>query len=290
MREFTAVVDPAAGGSLGAAALVPLARLLRESGADVEVVYSHGLEHAGRLAAEAAARGRVVLGVGGTAGQVGGALAGSGAPLGIVPAGRGDDFARALGLPRDPADLARVLLHGRPRPVDAIEVSSSRHERATVLGSVYAGVDAVANRHADASRRLSGRASSYGALRAVAGWRATGCRVTVDGRVRERGGCTVVVANSPFHRFGRRIAPDAEVDDGLLDVVLVRDVPRPLFFTVMRELRDGRHLRRTEAEVLRGREVRIEADRPLPYAADGAVEGALPVAARVLPGALAVLR
>lgn len=292
MREFTAVVNPTAGGSRGAAALVPLARLLREGGAQVEVRYSHGLDHARLLSREAALHGRVVLGVGGDGmvGCVGGALAGSGALLGIVPAGRGNDFARALGLPSTAPELAEILLRGEPRKVDAIQVESAAQGRTAVLGSVYTGVDAMANQYANGSRLLRGSASYYlGALRAVLTWRAADYRVTVDGEVRERSGYTVVVANSAFYGFGRRVAPDAAVDDGLLDVVVIRDAPRPLFFTVMNELKDGSHVHRPEIEVLRGREVTVEADRPLPYGADGEVEGALPVTARVLPGALDIL-
>ena len=292
MRQFTAVVNPAAGGSRGAAALLPLARLLRQAGAEVETEYSRGLDHARALARQAAGNGRTVLAVGGDgmAGCVGGALAGTGAPFGLVPAGRGNDFARALGLPTEPGALAGLLLDGSPRPVDAIELRSALHDRTVVLGSVYAGVDAVANQYANDSRLLRGAASYYaGGLRAILGWRPAGYRITVDGAVHQRRGYTVVAANSRFYGFGRRIAPDALLDDGLLDVVIVNDAPKPLFFAVMNELKDGTHVRRRQVEVLRGREVRIEADREVPYGADGEVDAALPVTARVLPGALAVL-
>jgi YegS/Rv2252/BmrU family lipid kinase len=292
MRQFTAVVNPTAGAADGAAALLALARHLREAGADLRTEYSRSLAHARELAREAGRRGRIVLAVGGDgiAGGVGGALSGTGATLGIVPAGRGNDFARALGLPRDPADLARILLHAEPRRVDTIEVTSAVHDRTAVLGSVYAGVDALANRHANRSRLLKGSASYYaGGLRAVTTWRPARYRVTVDGAEHPHTGYTVVAANSGFYGSGRVIAPGARVDDGLLDIVMIEEAPRRLFFALMNELRTGAHVRRPQVRILRGGEIRIEADREIPYGTDGEVDAVLPVTVRVLPGALRVL-
>ncbi|MEU3979433.1 YegS/Rv2252/BmrU family lipid kinase [Streptomyces sp. NPDC026672] len=292
MRQFTAVVNPTAGGSDGASALLHVGRLLREAGAELETEYSRSLAHAQDIARAAGERGRVVLAVGGDgmAGGIGGALSGTGTVLGLVPAGRGNDFARALGLPRDPAALARILLRHEPRRVDTVEVESAVHPRTVVLGSVYAGVDALANRYANHARLLHGAASYYaGGLRAVAGWRPATYRVTVDGRAHEHSGFTVVAANSPYYGSGRAIAPDARVDDGLLDVVLIGRTPRRVFFALMHELRTGAHVHRPEVRVLRGREIHVESDRPVPYGADGEVEATLPVTARVRPADLAVL-
>ncbi|MEU2913007.1 diacylglycerol/lipid kinase family protein [Streptomyces massasporeus] len=292
MRQFTAVVNPTAGGATSAAALLKVARLLREAGAELETEYSRSLAHARELARHAGERGRVVLAVGGDGitGSIGGALSGTGALFGLVPAGRGNDFARALGLPGDPEGVARVLLHGTPRAVDTIEVTSSVHAGTVVLGSVYAGVDALANLHANRSRLLRGSASYYaGALRAISTWRPVGYRITVDGQEHTCTGYTVVAANSSYYGSARRIAPEARLDDGLLDVVMIRDAPRRLFFALMKELDTGAHIHRPQVRVLRGREIRIEADRDLPYGADGEIEAALPVTARVLPGALRVL-
>ncbi|MFE7954745.1 diacylglycerol kinase family protein [Streptomyces sp. NPDC057413] len=292
MRQFTAVVNPTAGGSTAAAALLRVAHELRAAGAGLDTEYSRSLGHAQDIARRAGEAGRVVLAVGGDgiAGGIGGALSGTGTVLGLVPAGRGNDFARALGLPAEPEALARLLLEGEPREVDTIEVESAVHHRTVVLGSVYAGVDALANRHANHSRLLRGSASYYaGGLRAVAGWRAANYRVTVDGKEHTHRGYTVVAANSPYYGSGRMIAPGARVDDGLLDVVLIEDAPRRLFFALMNELATGDHVARPQVRILRGREIRIEADRPVPYGADGEVDAVLPVTARVLPGALTML-
>ncbi|MFF7178079.1 YegS/Rv2252/BmrU family lipid kinase [Streptomyces sp. NPDC008121] len=292
MRHFTAIVNPTAGGSSGTAGLLPLARLLRERGARLDTVYSRSLDHAQELAHAAGAEGRVVLAVGGDgmAGRVGGALSGTDTLFGLVPAGRGNDFARALGLPSDTAALADLLLDGAPRAVDTIEVRSAVHHGTHVLGSVYAGVDAVANRHANASRLLRGAASYYaGGLRAVVAWKPAAYRITVDGETHERSGYTVVAANSGYYGFGRQVAPGARLDDGVLDVVIIKTAPKRHFFATMNELKTGAHVHRPEVEILRGAEIRIEADRPLPYGADGEVDATLPVTVRVCPGALNVL-
>jgi YegS/Rv2252/BmrU family lipid kinase len=292
MRQFTAVVNPTAGGSTSAAALLAVARQLREAGAGLQTEYSRSLAHAQELARHAGQQGRVVLAVGGDgmAGGIGGALSGTGAVLGLVPAGRGNDFARALELPSEPSELAEVLLHREPRPVDTIEVESAVHDRTVVLGSVYAGVDALANRHANHAKLLRGAASYYaGGLRAVTTWRPAHYRVTVDGEEHRHTGYTVVAANSGYYGSGRLIAPGARVDDGLLDVVMISEAPRRLFFAMMNELKTGAHVDRPQVHILRGREISISADRDVPYGADGEVEAVLPVTVRVLPGALRVL-
>lgn len=292
MRQFTAVVNPTAGGSTSAAALLAVARLLREAGAELQTEYSRSLAHAQELARHAGQQGRVVLAVGGDgiAGGIGGALSGTGSVLGLVPAGRGNDFARALELPTQPPALAKVLLHHEPRPVDTIEVESATHDRTVVLGSVYAGADALANRHANHAKLLRGAASYYaGGLRAVTTWRPARYRVTVGGVTHQHTGYTVVAANSGYYGSGRLIAPAARVDDGLLDVVMISEAPRRLFFTLMNELRTGTHVDRPQVRILRGREISISADRDVPYGADGEVEAVLPVTVRVLPGALRVL-
>lgn len=292
MRQFTAIVNPAAGGAGSAAALLAVARLLREAGAELRTEYSRSLAHAQELARDAGEKGRVVLAVGGDgiAGGIGGALSGSGAVLGLVPAGRGNDFARALELPTEPEALAKVLLHHEPRPVDTVEVESAVHDRTVVLGSVYAGIDTLANRHANQAKLLGGAASYYaGGLRAVATWRPARYRVTIDGEEHRHVGYTVVAANSGYYGSGRLIAPGARVDDGLLDVVMIGEAPRRLFFALMNDLKTGTHVDRPQVRVLRGREIHISADRDVPYGADGEVEAVLPVTLRVLPGALRVL-
>src|SRR5262249_22799354 len=150
----------------------------------------------------------------------------TGATLGILPGGRGNDFARQLALPAEPEALAGLLLSAEPRTIDAIEVETGGTTR-VVVGSVYAGVDSVANAYINRLTRLPGSLAYYlGPLRAIATWRPVSYTITVDGEKCEERGYTVVAANSGYYGYGLHVAPDAAIDDGLLDVVIIRHAPR----------------------------------------------------------------
>jgi diacylglycerol kinase (ATP) len=287
MRTFTAVVNPKAGRD-ASAALLPVAAVLLDAGSAVTTEYSRSMQHAQELAGAAAARGDVVIAVGGDGmvGGIAGAVVEAGGVLGIVAAGRGNDFARQLAMPTAPDGLARLLLDADPSPIDVIDAGGT-----IVLGSVYAGIDSVANAIANRSRFVPHRlVYEAAALRSIVTWRPLDFDVNVDGERHRFRGYNVVAANSGFYGNGLHIAPDASVDDGLLDVIVVGHMPRRRFARVMGEVTAGTHVQRPEVTVLHGREVRIAADRNVPAYGDGEALADLPVTARLRQGALNVLR
>ena len=286
MRSFHLLVNPASGGGAAPAAVVPVARLLRESGAEVTVTYSPGREACERLVADAVASGHVVVAVGGDGmvGSLAGPVSAAGGVLGIVPAGRGNDFARQLGLDAEPHGVAATLLHCEPRQVDAIEVAGR-----VVVGSVYAGVDSRASEIVDAAHRLPRPVQyPYAAVRAIATFTPRRFRVVVDGAEHSWVGFNVVVANSGYYGAGMHIAPEAVLDDGLLDVVFVAAASRARLVRSMPKLYAGTHTGLDEVRLLRGREVSIDVDGVVVYG-DGEQITAPPVTARVRPHALSVL-
>ena len=298
-RSFAFLVNPASGGGAAPGAVVPVARRLRDAGAAVEVTYSPGPQAMHDLAAAAVARGDVVVSVGGDGMlcSLAGEVARLGGTLGVVPAGRGNDFARMLGLPDDPAGVADVLLAGTVRRVDLVSWAVDGRSR-VVAGSVYAGVDARAAEIVDRVRWLPGPVQyPYAALRALATYRPARFRVVVDGRVGEYDAATVVVANSRYYGKGMAIAPAARLDDGLLDVVVIEAASKRELIRSFPKVYDGRHVDLPEVTVLTGARVEISADArwPVPVGADGEPLGPLPSLASppaeisVLPGALAVL-
>ncbi len=127
-------------------------------------------------------------------------------------------------------------------------------------------------------------------LRALPSWRAAGFEVTLDGgEVRRFTGYSVAAANSKQFGGGMRLAPNASLTDGLLDVVIIEDMSKPRFLRLAPTVFSGRHLRYPEVGVIRGREVRIEATEPFTLYADGEPLAELPVTVRALPRAVRVI-
>lgn len=285
--RFGAIINPVAGCGAGARIADELAGFLRGAGAEVSIDFSRTLEHAHQLATQVCRGDRIVLAVGGDglAGCVAHAVVANGGVLGLVPAGRGNDFARQLGVPDAPLEVARILLSGVVRVVDVLEAGGR-----TVLGSVYVGVDSAANAIVNTRPRVPRWAVyQYAAVRSLLTFRPVGYRIILDGQDQTEDGFTVVVANSGYYAAGVHIVPTAEVDDGLLDVLLIKDVARWRLIAALREIYSGTHLRRPEMEIRRGREVVLTANRPIPVYADGEPLTDMPVRVRVLPGALRVL-
>ncbi len=300
-RSFAFLVNPASGGGAAPGAVVPVARLLREAGATVDVTYSPGPKAMPGLVREALARGDVVVSVGGDGmlSSLAGAVSEAGGVLGVVPAGRGNDFARMLGLPQDPVRQAAVLLDADPSPVDLLALDLSGATVRRIAGSVYSGVDARANEIVDRAHWLPSRLQyPYAALRALATYTPARFRVDVDGETRHYDAATVVVANSAFYGKGMQIAPGAAIDDGLLDVVVIEAASRLALMRSLPKVYDGSHVHLPEVTVTRGRRVEITAEARTPVAVGGDGEGlgalprigARPAVVELLPGALSVLR
>ena len=248
---------------------------------------TEALEHAIHQARDGAAAGEipVVMSGDGLVGQVGGVLAGSDTPLGIIPGGRGNDLARVLGIDRTPERAVEVIAAGNVRKIDVGEVNGHRF-----VGIASCGFDSDANRIANEAELIRGNlVYVYAALRALAAWRPARFSVTIDGETREFTGYTVAAANNRAYGGGMFLAPQAELDDGKLDVVITGDVGKLRFLANLPKVFRGAHTDNDEVTVLRGTEVSIDADRPFAVYADGDHLADLPATVRLLPRALGVL-
>ncbi|UTI62816.1 diacylglycerol kinase family lipid kinase [Paraconexibacter antarcticus] len=284
----TLLVNPAAGGGRALKVLPGVQARLSAAGIEQDVRSTNSLDHGRALAREAAAAGRTVVTLSGDGlvGAVAGALAGvDGAVMGVLPGGRGNDFARVAGIPPDAVEACEVIVDGVVRPVDLGEVDGS-----PFIGIASLGFDSDANRIANAaSARLGNLVYAYGALRALVSWTPAAFTVTVDGEEHTFSGWSVAAANSKAYGGGMFLAPDADLHDGKLDVVFEAHCSRLRFLRILPMLFKGTHVEQPEITVLRGREVSVEADRPFTVYADGDPIGELPATIRCRPGAVSVL-
>jgi YegS/Rv2252/BmrU family lipid kinase len=282
------IVNPSSGGGRAAASLDAVGAALTRLGLDHHVEPTTSLDHARELARAAAAAGETAAAFGGDGivGAVAGALAGTGGVLGVLPGGRGNDFARALGIPLDAVAACEVLASGTERDLDLGEAGGH-----TFIGIASCGFDSVANKIANETKLVRGNlVYAYGALRALIGWKPATFTITLDeGAARTATGYTVAAANSNGYGGGMLMAPGAALDDGLLDVVIVGQTSKLRFLRLLPSVFKGEHVHEPGVEVLRAREVQIEADRPFTMYADGDPIAELPVTVRALPGAVRVL-
>jgi YegS/Rv2252/BmrU family lipid kinase len=285
-RRFTILLNPASAGGKAQHLLPEVQAALGAAGVEANVVHTRDLPHAADAARAAADRGDTVVALGGDGlvGALAATLKGS-ATLGVLPGGRGNDFARALGISQEIGPACRVLLEGEERALDLGEANGRAF---ACIASV--GFDSDANRIANEARFVRGNlVYAWGAIRALIAWKPVRFGVTLDGRELEFEGYTVAVANSPYYGGGMKVAPAADPADGLLDVVFVKRNSKFRFLRNLPKVFAGTHVQLDEIETHRAREVVIRADRSFDVYADGDPITTLPATVKLVPGALRVI-
>ncbi|GAA4562327.1 diacylglycerol/lipid kinase family protein [Planotetraspora kaengkrachanensis] len=307
--EIVVLVNPAARGGRTMRLLDPVVQRLRAGGRPVSVIVGTSPEDSLERARAIVADGPQALVAFGGDGLVHLALqavAGTDVPLGIIPAGTGNDIAGALGIARrDPMAAADVVTAGRHRVIDAARLGAAKgmgegqgdddsDGGGTGGGEWFAGVmacgfDSRVNERANEMTSPPGMAKYVVALmRELRSWAPIPFRITLDGEAVEQEAVLVAVANTSSYGAGMRVCPDARPDDGLLDVLTLGAMSRGEFLRTFPRVYRGSHLSHPAVTVRRARSVTLEAPDVVAYA-DGERVGAAPVSCTVVPGALRVL-
>jgi YegS/Rv2252/BmrU family lipid kinase len=286
--RMSLIVNPVAGGGRAEARLPEVEAALRGSGVDYHVERTQSLEHARALAQAAVEAGEtaVTLGGDGLVGCVAGVLSGTEGVLGVLPGGRGNDFARTLGLPLEAGPACAVLVDGEVRRIDIGDVDGR-----PFIGIASCGFDSEANRIANETKLVKGDlVYAYGALRALVAWKPARFELDLDERERLTfTGYSVAAANAKAYGGGMFVAPDAELDDGALDVVLTGREPKRRFVADLPKVFDGSHVNCPAVHIRRAGSVRVSADRPFTMYADGDPIAELPATVSTRHRALRVI-
>jgi YegS/Rv2252/BmrU family lipid kinase len=286
-RPLALLVHPTSGGGKTRALLPRVEHELDLRRIPFRVERTEDADHAIAEALRAADAGEVpvVMSGDGLIGLVGGALAGADVALGIIPGGRGNDLARVLGIPTDPAGAVAVLAAGETREIDVGEANGQRF-----LGIASVGFDSEANRIANRARLVRGHlVYLYAALRTLVAWKPARFSLRVGEERLRFTGHSVCVANSKAYGGGMLIAPDADIADGEFDIVLIGETGKLRILSNLPKVFKGTHVDNDEVKVFRAPYLELSASRPFAVYADGDHLTDLPASLRLLPRALRVI-
>ena len=255
---LTFIVNPAAGNGYA----LKIEKLLREEmarrGLDCRFATTDAPGHATDLAREAANQadctGVVAVGGDGTAFEVACGLMNTGVPMGIIPAGTGNDFIKTVSIPGKPLEALEFILTHQPRPVDV----GGLNDR-LFLNVCGTGFDVTVLDYTLTAKKYCRGILPYlvGLIRGIAHYKPTMVRFTADGETQEREVLICSIANGRFFGGGIAICPEASADDGLLDLVVVEHKPRWFLPFLVPSLLMGRILKFSFTTHKRCREVEI---------------------------------
>jgi YegS/Rv2252/BmrU family lipid kinase len=225
-------------------------------------------------------------------GEVGSGL-GEREELEMIPLGTGRDIARSLRIPRRFEDAVEVARAGRVRTVDvgrATYTTAAGEARAHFANFAGAGISGgIAARANRTSKALGGKISFFWATLAVfSRWPPSEMTVTIDGVERQARLLEALAMNGDYTAGGMWVAPEASLEDGAFDVVLIGDFSKAEFTTTFPKIYRGRHVTHAKVEIIRARELAVDAPEPLPIVLDGEQPGTTPVRFELLPAALRV--
>jgi len=294
------IVNPVAGAYSTRRKWPRISKLLRRVGLSFDYQYTEGVGHAIELARAAASDGyRFLVAVGGdgTVNEVANGILlsnGSGrTSIGVVSTGTGSDFVRSVGIPRDYARACPYLISSRRLLIDVGVVEYQKDGqtlRRFFVNAAGVGFDAAVVETTERLPKYFGGTLPYvvGLLRSLVGYKNKPVVLEVGNRVDERRILSVVVANGCYFGGGMLVAPQAEVDDGLLDVLTVGDMGKFELLRAFPTIYQGTHITHPKVRMEKATHITIESSERLLVHADGELLGEGPVSFWLIPSALSV--
>jgi diacylglycerol kinase (ATP) len=286
------VANPTAGGGKAGRLIGKVDSILRDLRVEHRILVTDSpaeMEASCRREAEAGASIVAVIGGDGTVSCAANGLVGSDTAMAVVPAGTGDDFARAIGVSRFDTAVKRLAAPHIVR-LDVVRVTAAGSARCFV-NVAGAGFDSEVNETANAMRiRLGGTVTYLLALvSTLRRFTPAHYVVTIDGDRTELDAMLVVVGSGISYGGGMKVLPDSALDDGELDVCIVEALSRLDFLRAFPKVYTGSHGSHPKVRLMRARAVSVEANRAIQVYADGERIGPLPAAFDVMPDALSVV-
>lgn len=284
------ISNPASGGGVGHAKLKEFLGILKGRNIKVETMVTQHPGHAtelGLMVKEGDFDCLLVLGGDGTLSEVAKGFIGSEIPVATVPSGSGNDMAGALGIPRDLNQALNLLFEAEIVKIDLFTDGGTVYAETIGCGFVADVVASVAK----LSRLIHGPAAYLAAVfDTLSRFKAANYRVTIDDEVWEGAASLIIINNSFRVGGGMKLTPDAKLDDGLLDIGIVKTASKVTLLTLLPRVYSGGHTKSPHVAIKRGRRISVHADRELIKSADGDIIGILPIEVEVIPAAMNFFR
>jgi diacylglycerol kinase (ATP) len=290
--DLVVVANPAAGNGKAGRLIgkvtsglhrlrVPHEIRVSESGTD--------LERLARVAAEAGTRIVAALGGDGTASLAANGILGTGAALAALPAGTGDDFAKAIGAGKLDAAI-ELLADPKTADLDVIEVTTGATKR-SFINIAGAGFDSEVNETANGMTVKLGATGTYivALLKTLSKYSPAAFTIQVDDERMELNAMLIEVGSGRWTGGGMKVLPDAVMNDGILDVCVVEALSKLAFLRAFPRVFLGSHTMHPKVRMRTGTRVQVEANRRVLVYADGELVGSLPAIFEVRPAALPVV-
>lgn len=291
MKEIAAIVNLTAGRGKCERIWPQIEQYLRQLGFYVKVYFTQGIGHATQLARNLAENNNqqiVAVGGDGTLHEVANGLVDyPNITLGVIPAGSGNDFIRSLGLhPDDWQTACQIIMRGDSKVIDLGQINGSYF-----INVAGVGFDAAVANCANVwgKRYFKGTMAYIAALLKILwNFQQVPIRIELDDRIVKTKGWMVSVANAKYLGGGMKVAPQADMHDGLFDICVLGNCSKWTFLRAFPQVFQGTHLNHPAIKVYRTKDVTIEAANPLLVQADGEIVAETPIHFSILPAALRV--
>lgn len=283
------IANPYAGRGRGKRVTTTITNTLREKNIDFELLTTQYRMHAAELAFQASQKHEIVAALGGdgTINEVLNGMWKTQAKLGIIPGGTGNDYARGLGIPRDPIAALDVILHGNPIQIDVVEERDRNFGVVSTLGFPTTVLE-YTETHRDSW--IKGPAVfAAGIAYTLHNLRTYHVKITADQQEREFDAVGIVLMNMPYGGGGLKFAPEARYDDGLIWVVVIKEISKLRLLRAFPLVYFGKHTNHPCVDIFTASHIRIETEGELKKSYDGDVMGITPLDARIHPRAAWVM-
>ena len=292
MTPVVVVANPTSGRGKGGRLIGRVDKILNEIGVEHEIRVSGSGADLETLAGEAAEQGArivAVLGGDGSIGLAANGVFGTEAALAVLPGGTGNDFAKAIGA-RRLEQATRLLADPDIRPIDVVQITAGA-ERRYYVNVAGAGFDSEVNETANAMRTGLGATGTYVAavMKTLPRFVPAAFHMQLDDLSLDLHAMLVVVGNGVSYGGGMKVTPAAVLNDGELDICIVSAMGTGAFLRAFPRVFRGSHTDHPKVTMLRGKHVKLEADRRVQVYADGERVGPLPAVFEVLPQALPIV-